>query len=331
MAILLAATSTGDLAVTVSAVTAITASAEIAPYVDEGFRCDDNGTEVSVLLASPVTTLWGSFFHYKGLSNNVTGAHIMFGLYGPSNVGIIRLVRLTASSTLSLQRWNGSTWVVLDETIGVIASTLNRMDFRLVMHASAGVFEMWRGGAKIYEFTGINTNPDSLTGCVKVRFGKTGASGNLYRDVYSGLVLADTNTRGMAVVQRRPSANGANTAWTNDVGSVSATGDGGTSFIEAATEDLIETFTFPNLPAGVAGQAPLAVVVAGRGTRGATGPQTIQAAARVGGTDYRQDAEYQVDTVVGPFYRVMANNPATGNPWSQAQINDAEFGVASKA
>jgi hypothetical protein len=249
-----------------------------------------------------------------------------------NNNGTTELVRLQSSTNVvSLQIWTGSAWTTVVPNFSFSAKTLARFDFYFRRHASAGRARMKCNGVTYFDYTG-NTDL-SGTAWDSVSIGTFAASGADLSEV----IIADENTELMQLVQLIPNGNGADTGWTGDYTTIDEILNGqlqtayDTDFIEAAAVGLSETFTFSDIGAAYQGYNVAAVVIGCRALVGADpDPDEIQGIARIGGVDYTQLSQKPAPTLsLGPVQMIFPNNPATGLPWTAAEINAAEFGFKS--
>ena len=129
-----------------------------------------------------------------------------------------------------------------------------------------------------------------------------------------------------------PTGDGAELQWTPSSGTThytlldEATPNGDTDYISAAAAGQTDTFTFPalTLPTGYGILRAVQVMAYAKSPVG--GVDRLAGIARVGGTDY-PSAEGIVQAVYTGIANVFEGNPATGNPWTLAEVNAAEWGV----
>jgi hypothetical protein len=144
------------------------------------------------------------------------------------------------------------------------------------------------------------------------------------------LITEGVSTLGAVVASCPPTALGANTGWTGPVTSINETGLVDSNFIYSDAASQVSTFvtTDAAVPSGNAIQA--VVVNARIKSDNATGPQDIQAAVRIGSTNY-----FSPTLTVGSGFDfvpyVFPTSPATLTEWSAAEFNGSETGLRSIA
>lgn len=253
----------------------------------------------------------------------VTGVNPYVGI-GTSFASLIARIAHGSASTRLLQYWNGSAWTTL-HTMTVAAATLYRMTIAVKIAAS-GYIRFYDGTSLLAEFAGDTTGFGFTT--LSQVFFSCGSSSSQH---YSEIIAADEDTTSMRLATIAPTANGANTAWTGDYTAVDEVGKDGSDMIYSATADQKETFAMSNINTTALGTRVIrAVVVTAAIRKGTTGPQNTQAVARIGSTDHDLGPFVLTTNTEGKAV-VSELSPATGIPWTAAEVDAAEFGLRSVA
>lgn len=142
----------------------------------------------------------------------------------------------------------------------------------------------------------------------------------------SQVIVADEPTIGMKLGTRTLSGAGANTAWTGDYTGVDEVRYTDADFIYSSAADQIETFTTTG--GALTGYVVRAVGVYCRARRGASGPQNLQLALRVNGTNYFSGSK-ALDLGYESYGHIWEDNPDTTVDWLVAAIANIEPGVKS--
>lgn len=204
---------------------------------------------------------------------------------------------------------------------------LARFDWYYLQDNTNGRLQIWINGVSVFNFTG-DTIGGSLGQAAKIHFQSMGVNSDNYGR-YSGVLVADTDTRAMRLVQRLPTGNGAQTGWTGDYTSIDETGVNDADFITSASVGDTETFTFADLPSEFANSPIAAVVLSGRMQGSLTSPTALRGIARIGTTDYEEDVSNPMTTSYGPTQIIFPLNPSNVAEWTASDINAAEFGFKS--
>lgn len=185
-------------------------------------------------------------------------------------------------------------------------------------------------GAVALYFNGIERLPETAASITQapdidsIRF--TGDQGS----DWGGMVVADEPTIGWRLGRLQPTANGANTAYTGDIGNVDEVTNNDADYIYSNTANQVETYTVTTVPASTTGYVPRAVAVSARAKRGGSGPQNLQLCLRSGGTDYFSGTKALGLGYTGQEH-VWETNPDTGLAWTTSQLAALQIGVKSIA
>jgi hypothetical protein len=92
------------------------------------------------------------------------------------------------------------------------------------------------------------------------------------------------------------------------------------------------SLNFADVPALGTGESLQAVKISGAMVKDAGGPQSVNFFARIESADY-DDIDQAAPAVINttnPLSKLWEVSPATGQPWTLAELNAAEFGVRSR-
>lgn len=128
-----------------------------------------------------------------------------------------------------------------------------------------------------------------------------------------------------------PSADGANTGMTPSTGTthytlVDEATPNTTDYVSTATAGVRDTYQFPDLSANTGNV--FGVMATSYAHKDATGLAGIANVVRTGGTNYTGTSS-SLSTGWMAASQTWETNPATGLPWTPAEVNSAEFGVES--
>ena len=336
MSIIFAGTSLADCALYRANKTAIcTTLARLAPYCTEGvditYTNDSQGfdtPDIGFQFNSYITDGWISFYLYCGDFTTNNWDHYVFALRDMANYygSPILMLRkeLNANGYRMYYRYGASSQGFT--SLGAITAQLHRFDIRVKIHATAGEFTVYMDGVSIFTYTG-NTSSSGLAGFSGINgitFAREGGTSGVNRTI-SAIIAADEDTRAMQMTNDYPTGNGYHTAWTGDYTNVDGTGFDAGDTINTMTAGAKETFTFPNLVAGVSAMTPKAVVLSAYG-RETT--KEVRGVTRQASTDYDAGVLIPANSSARGRELALNVNPATGIAWTVAEINAAQFGVS---
>lgn len=318
MAILFAGTSIADMGLLSGATSSETS---IPTNVKEGIRC--TGVDAVLPTFTPTSDLWFTEHLLTSISTGAGGT--LLGFNGPSVSNRMRIALGISAprGQIYFQVWRSGAWVTLaTSTLEIPSTIVYRWDFHIKLHASAGVIEVWVNGTSFLKFEG-NTAPSDGVDIHSVSLG-TRVGG--VAAVHSSIIVADEDVRSLTMTQRLPTGNGAETSWTGDYTAVDETGVNDTDYISTTTPGAKETFTFPALPAEYSSLNFRALILGGR-SRGGGDPNDILGVARIAGVNYTTFGKEPTPVAFGSQQWVFNLNPATGQRWTGAEIDAAQFGV----
>ena len=210
--------------------------------------------------------------------------------------------------------------------IALVEDQTYRFDVRLEISDTATI-EVFIDGVSVGTHSG-DTQPGAA-GARKIWFTPTitGAGTNAdWEYTLSGVVVADTDTRGVEIVSLEPVAAGNYTDFSGAVGDVSGTGITDATKITTTAAGRA-TFTKTALPGAYAtGYDILGLGVSARVRAGLDAPGDVQLLTRSGGLD-DQSSITSVSPLYEPVQGVFEQDPATNAAWTVAGLDGAEIGV----
>ncbi|AUR96404.1 hypothetical protein HOU79_gp69 [Vibrio phage 1.224.A._10N.261.48.B1] len=148
--------------------------------------------------------------------------------------------------------------------------------------------------------------------------------------VISQLIVANERTLGWKLKTLHPTAQGTHAEWVNDVANINGAIMNYTTSVDsdvAAKQSYVHSQVQSAIQEEMVIETLYVTLLAD-----AIGAVTkVGALARVGGTDYNlPSTEMLDDKYITPYAEEMSVNPATGNPWTFAELNATEFGFRSE-
>jgi hypothetical protein len=207
-------------------------------------------------------------------------------------------------------------------------------------NGTAGFVTVRVDNTVVLNVTGIKTQSSSTGTALELRtallMGTLSNVTHYYDDLYildsAGAAPWNTFLGDVRIEYLQPNAPGLNQAWSL-VGSPShwqavndiATPDGDTTHVESNTVGAIDTNRYQptGLPSGTLFGAQLSLYV----RKSEMGPRAIAPVVRSGSTQVTGASYTPPSGSYIYLHTPYAVNPITGNPWTIAEINAAEFGV----
>lgn len=242
-------------------------------------------------------------------------------------------IKLTTSG--ELQVYNRFTLLATSSGAGISVNTWYYLEFKVYSDATTGTYGVRLGGTTIVDGTGVNTKPPTDAYHTHFQFVPNGASGDnalIIDDLYclDGAGSDNNDFLGnVAVTTIRPNAAGDSTQFTPRAGDNYACVDeevcnDDTDYVEDGTSGHRDLYNFG--ATGITGAIKgVQVNVDCRETditsfsvklpckSGST--VDVDAGQSVGSTDYVTR------------HRILENDPATGLPWTAANVDAAQFGI----
>lgn len=341
MSILFATSSIADFDTIVGCAAQTSSTYFDTAYATEAIEVNEsNAANLAVkTLPSADTDLWiaARYFWISALST-MNGSWFAFydTAFGATAIARIRSTFSSPNYIHNLEIYNGATYdtvLTFNNFIVAADSIKHGLAVHLKLHDTTGKFEVYLDKGLIASFTG-DTIRAGYTQVNKFHLGNPAGSVGGSEMEWSEVIVAGG---GEVPIDYRlkthtPNANGANTAWTGAFGDIDETGINDADLITTANANDMETFGCTDLVAGTSDRACRAVVVASRCKLGATGPQNLKNAVRVGGTDYlSSNVAGLTSAQFVPTQTIWETSPATSAKWTAAEINAMEIGVQAIA
>jgi hypothetical protein len=313
--------SAAHVSVTTNAAHYYAANARAAMQIATG-TVDTTYIETQPFEASEFWTHVAARTYY--LTGTVTPYQLGWFANGVARIG----VQFTASS-VNLRYWTGAAWVTIGtypmgddalRTVDVYIKVGNPGEVRLYINAlpiaSSVVIDTTFGG--------------TVSSFSKFRLANIAQTGGIVS--YSEVILASWNTIGAKLVTRAPVSAGTWNEWTglgySAVDEVPYAGD----MMVSGSSNQRFSLNFADVPALGTGESLQAVKISGAMVKDAGGPQSVNFFARIESADY-DDIDQAAPAVINttnPLSKLWEVSPATGQPWTLAELNAAEFGVRSR-
>lgn len=275
------------------------------------------------------SNIWVHAQIYAPAITSTSGNQVLI-LRSPDGVSRIVLRQSGTAGTFKIStRTAAGTFTDLATASGAIsAATLTVLDLNVNYTCSgAGGVTMYLAGVQVINFTG-NPCTDAATQLNQLEFSAINSNSNTNNgcnnnsSCWSEVIVADSDTRGMALWTLQPVAAGNTQSWTpSTVANVNPTAINDTNFVTTGTNNALSEWTTPTAtPAGTWGV--LAVVQEARVVRGTTGPQNFDFLVRTkDGTDHTGGFSSTVSTSFGNFSDfIWATNPQTTTAWVTTDI-----------
>ena len=222
----------------------------------------------------------------------------------------------------SIRLYNGSSWVTLaDSSVDDLPSNGSMfLDLYIESVGAAAKIILYKNGASTLEYSG------DLSSYGISNINKVGIGGNTYM-LFSGVIVADEDTRLMRLKTLAPSAAGDTNDWTGAYTDVDEATLSDSDKIYSATDDADFQCNLTGMPTGT--WSVKAVKVAARCVDG-SGSTGIQLGVKSGGTVASGDTQ----TASGYWQtkeRLMQVNPVTGIAFTTAEIEALQINLRAKA
>lgn len=284
-------------------------------------------TMTGALFAAAVTNCWlhMDFSTTAGSRNTFITNLSLFDSGGTERIRLESNVMIPA---LRVMYNNGAGWVQAAADYGINHQSRQTLDLQVLCNTASGRIKLYNSGTLVLDSGVLN-----LSGIAQIHRLRFAGSAGLFPDTDVGchasqVIVADEPTIGWKLATFVPTGNGANTAWTGGFGDVDEIIYNDGDFISSGTANDVETFTLTGPSLGTT--QVKAVAVTTRVRRSASGPQNLQHALRVGGTNYF-GATKALDVGFTPEITLWATDPATGIAWVPGDVPAIEAGVRSIA
>lgn len=220
--------------------------------------------------------------------------------------------------------------VIATSAAGVIVnSTWHYIEFKVVLHNSAGSYELRLDEAMLLSGSGLDTTQGGGT-CDRIDI--AGSTNYFIDDLVVMNTAGSVNNNFLGdrkVLTLFPNGAGDSTEFTPSTGSNYAqvdehANDGNTTYVEASTTDDLDLYTFDDLSALDSIDGIQIGVVARK-----TDTDNFDAIPVVkrGGTEYDQSTHTVDNSDFETFNSLLETDPATSAPWATADLNSAQFGL----
>lgn len=290
-----------------------TASTFNSTYAINSVQVPGSGAYVEAAGFTESTTLWAQCDYYPSWTG-FAGSSVIEWLNGSANGYRLKYDNFGAVTAV-FEYWNGSAWVSAGgSTVSLTQSALTRITLKLIFGTS---WTLYIDGAQIT--TGaLAGGPSTIT---KMRGFNGTNGGNAY---FSRFMIANDDIRTHEYFCRYASGNGNETDGTGTYTDINETVYNEATSINLPALTDQKTFTKASITVPAGYKVGCMVV----GVRGAYAAPASNAKAliRSGGTTY-SSANIGIGAAYGSKQYRAENDPATGLPWTETNINNAEFGV----
>jgi len=247
-------------------------------------------------------------------------------------------VYINTTGVLEVYRGTSGGTLLGASTFAIAAATFYYIEFKVVIHPSAGSFELRVDGSSKLSGSGINTRSSSANQWGQIKIAGAGASGGgspqvRFDDFYACDGAGTTNNDFLGdvrIVRLLPdTGNGTNTGLTPSTGADhgalvrEATPNGDTNYNSSASASAKDTYNFPAL--GVTGTI-FGVQVCLSVKKDDAGAKTAAPVYRVSGTDYDGGTQ-SLGTTYTYLREITEISPATSVAWTVSEIDASEFGM----
>jgi len=312
-------------------------------------RC---GNPVSVTLAPTDTDLViaGAAFKYNNFTNlsqevnpkvnsdtaSNGGSNWLFAIKDTNTYQV--WFRLNTNGTISAFCGAGYPSTLLGTTTGSLqVNVWAYVEFKVLIHGSAGTVDVRINGVNSLSLTGVNTQAGTSAIWNVARFGYIAVStgSTITCDIDDVVVMDGSGSYNNAFIGDvtisilNPNGAGNSTDWTPSAGSNYQCVDedlvnDDTDYVSSSTLNTKDLYAFADAPAGADIRA-VQVLAAVR--KGAEGPGQVTLVTRSSSTDYDGAAQGIGGTTYSYVRQVLETDPATAAAWSESGFNAAEFGI----
>lgn len=248
-------------------------------------------------------------------------------------------IRIGTDGTWSYQR--GSTPVGSASTATIALNTYTYVEMRITFHDTAGVVQVRLNGTLVLDLSGIDTQQTANASANRIRLGNHGTGGTFtfgtedIDDVYvcDGTGTVNNTFLGDCRVDvLRPTADGANSAWTPSTGTShfalvdETTPNDDSDYLSTSTAGVRDTQALGDLP------SMTDMVVAGvqqcvSARKDDAGTRQMKGVLKSGGTTQAGSVTHTLTTSYRYYRQITETDPATSAPWTEAGVNALESGV----
>lgn len=271
-------------------------------------------------LSGAVSDLWvGLRFAYLG-SLGDTGGRPLMSLWDGATARLD--VGLTDSGELTISTVDGTPSVVALSTVGLPVGALSKLDLQVTYGANGRAY-LYLDGTLMLTFSGDLTRGGSTTlSAISLHSPSAGAS----RFAFSEVIVADRDTRPLALKTLVPTAIANAGTWAGTIADVTDLRANGTTALATASGDDTAILS---VGAALANATVTAVRVQARAARGVDAPTSIQIGAG-SASNIGYAAKRAVPTSWVNLGATFDRNPATNAAWTLAQIGALAIGISSR-
>lgn len=254
-----------------------------------------------------LTDYWIAFYFWYAFTAPSSGDQLV--LYDSAGVNRFR-ISYTASWTIQCAYWNGSAWINIGSSyaLSIASQTLGRAVLRVIPGGS-GSFELWING------TSVLTGSASMSAFTDLRKAVIHRAGG----VNSEIQIADESLVAHRLRTIPATANGADTGGIGAISAINEVPINDTNYLEFTAAGNRRSWVNSN--PGVSGTIRALIVTCRAMRVDATGPQKIKPYVLISGTRY-YGTTFTLTTSFAPYFYIWETNPATGSPWTDAEINN---------
>jgi hypothetical protein len=281
---------------------------------------------------SSSASLWVHANFQATVGTGTTSNEQILLVRSPDGVSRIVLRQTGVAGTMKVSTRNAAgSFVDLGTASGTWAASTNTSLDLFINYVGAGAVKLYLAGVLVVNFSG-DPRTDAATTLNRVDFASVGNGSNAGNScTWSEIIIADEDTRAMALWTLAPQAAGNTQSWTpNTLGNINkATINDGT-LISTSTNNALSQWTTPtSAPAG--NWDVKAIVQEARVEVGTTGPQHFDWSLRTASTDFTGGASNAPTTSFSNFNNfIWATNPNTSAAWAIGDIASG-FNLGIKA
>ncbi|WP_333710380.1 hypothetical protein [Malikia spinosa] len=222
----------------------------------------------------------------------------------------------------SIQCLTENTWAWIEVKVTAFSNTVGGVVIRV-------------NGAVVLTLTNVDTLNTANAYCTKIRLGSDVNS--YYAAWLDDVVVSDLSGSlnndflgDVSVVCMLPSAEGSNSGWTPNSGTVhydrvsQTTSDDDTTYLSTDTTGVLDSWNFADLTAS---STILAAQLNQTVRKTDAGTAEIAGVCRRASTDYVGTTQAVGGTAYTGYAQVWEVDPSTAAQWTQANLNAAEFGI----
>lgn len=267
---------------------------------------------------SPATDAYLHYECYHGsILNPYVSADTFVSLVNNAGTTVLRVrIDLSAGGTITLQYLNASSVWTSAGSVSLPA-TLGAFDLHWKFDAS-GELNFYASGTERITFSGDLSH---LAGVAYVRL-----HNHFGLPAFSQIMVDTDPTIGHRNKYIPLVSAGATSSWTGTYTEIDEIVLNDADYINSATANQVSTFGIT--PPTLTGYTVQSITVSARANRDPTGPQNLELALRVSGTDYFSSTK-SLTIGFAPVQNIWTQNPASAGAWSNSAAGAVQPGVKS--